>query len=193
LKLERDGKRLPISPYDPAAFVRVTDFGAWCLGLSKEKPAAAARSFEAIADKELLLVTFKGKSIERRLFLESIGEKLGEERYRVTEASFIRGCERLSDIKQRVADFKKLIEAEPSPRWTEYFASVLSRAELFAKPIPALLFPLPKDPALAKAVVSDPSLRPFIIRAEGSGIVVRSADHRKFMKALSAAGFFNEN
>ncbi len=192
LVVEKKGKMIPLSPYDAVAAVRVSDFGAWCLGLSKEKPKAEKRVFEAIADRDLLLVTFRGASLERRLLLENIGTKLGEDRYRITEASFIRTCERVKDIEQRIESFRRLIEASPSPRWEAFFASVRARASLFSSPMPAFLYPLPKDGELAKAIVIDPLIRPLILRAEGGFLVVRAADHKKFTKALADSGWFNE-
>lgn len=190
--VEKKGRALPISPYDAVRAVRVTEFGAWCLGLVKEKPPLNQGTFEALADEELLLVTFRGKSIERRLFLETIGTKLGLERYRITEASFIRGCERLRDIDQRIENFKRLIDPEPSPRWKEFFETLRARVNLFTTPVPALLYTLPKDPTLIRAVVSDPVLRSLVLRAEGGTLVVRAADQRRFMKALADIGYFNE-
>lgn len=189
--LIRSGKKIPISPYDGLTCVRVTDFGAWCLGIRASKPPRAKREYEAIADKELLLVTFKGHSLERKLFLEAVGDKLGTDRYRITEASFIRGCESKGQIEERIRKFKNLIEPEPSERWERFFATVRSRASLFADPEPALLFRLPADLSTGRFLMQDPQLRSLVIKAEGNRVVVRGKDYRKFLKLLAERGFFN--
>ncbi len=189
--LTKNGAQCPISPYDALRYIRVTAFGGWCLGITESKPDLKIAAYEAVADKELLLVTFKGRSLERKLYLEAIGDKLGTERYRITEASFIRGCDSAAGISERVEKFKKLIDAEPSPRWERFFSSVLSRVALFTAAEPAFLFSLPADPAVARLFVEDPRLRSIIVRAEGNRIAVRLNDHRKFLKLLAEHGFFN--
>lgn len=189
--LTAKGRAMPISPYDGLAYVRVTEFGAWCLGIRAEKPERPAAAYEAVADRDLLLITFKGHSLERRLYLESIGDRLGTDRYRITEASFVRGCEAKVQIEARIRKFKTLIEPAPSPRWNGFFAAVLSRASLFSDPEPALLFSLPDDPAVKRYLAEEPRLRGLAVKAEGNRVVVRQQDHRKFLKILAEGGFFN--
>jgi len=188
----KNGKAVPVSPYDAVAQIRLTDLGAWILGFSTAKPERAATIFEAIADKELLLVTFKGKSLERRLFLERIADPLGEERYRVTEASFVRTCEKAADINALIAKFRTLIDPRPSERWENFFATLKSRSGMFTVSEPALLFSLPGDAVSADSILKDPHLRALIVRAEGNRVVVRGKDHKKFMKALKERGFIND-
>lgn len=188
-RLTQAEKKKPISPYDGARLIRVTPFGLWCLDLSETRPKRAAGVFEAIADKELLLVTFRGVSPERRLFLEAIGERMGSDRFRVSETSFVRDCATIEEIKDRVARFKRLIDENPAPRWEEFFARVAARAIAFQTPESAILFPLPADPAIAKDIIDDGAFRKFILRAEGGHIAIRQKDYRKFQKALAERGF----
>jgi hypothetical protein len=91
LVLTKITKKFPLSPYDSLKTIRITQFGLWCLGLSAQKPPKPHHEYQAIADKELLLVTVQGQSLERTLYLNKIGVKLGEDRWRVSPASFIAG------------------------------------------------------------------------------------------------------
>ncbi len=187
--LTRNGKRISISPYDALTHARVTAYGRWCLGLSETKPKRTVEEFEAIADSELLLVTFRGKSLERRLFLEQIGEKMGDERFRVSEASFIRDCSTKAEIESLIQRFKKLIDAEPSPRWEELFATIRSRAGLFSRPTECYVFTLPADPRIRQIFTEDVRLRTLVIRAEGSRIVIDRDDYKRLVKILTEYGF----
>ncbi len=188
----KNGKALPTSPYAAVTQIRLTDLGAWILGFRTEKPERAATIFEAIADKELLLVTFKGKSLERRLFLERVADPLGEERYRVTEASFVRTCEKMADIDALIAKFRTLIDPRPSERWENFFAAIKRRAGLFSDSEPALLFTFSGNSRSAESIIQDPQLRALLLRTEGNRVVVRSKDHKKFLKALKERGFLND-
>ena len=187
--MKRNGSSLPISLYDGLEYVRVTEFGQWCLDLRKEKPELAAQVYEAIADDELLIVTFRGESLERRLFLERIGDKLGEERYRVSDSSFVRACTSLEELERRIAAFRKLIDPHPSPRWEAFFSTLKSKAGFLASRVSAVIFTLPGDPSIRKILVSDAKLRSIAFRAEGNRVVVQSRDYKKFAKILAEYGF----
>ena len=191
LRKETKGKKKPLSPYDGLCSVRVTALGKWCLGLSDERPEHEKIEFEAIADHDLLLVTFRGHSIERKMYLEQIGEKMGDERYRISEASFIRGCESPADIQTRITKFKKLIDSQPSPHWLEFFRSIMERAQMFSNFEAARIFSLPDDVVIRKLISTKPAIRRLILRSEGGRIVVREADIRKFFKVLAEYGFLS--
>ncbi|MDR0997789.1 MAG: hypothetical protein LBL70_01880, partial [Treponema sp.] len=72
IRLQNEKKR-PLSPYDSLKSFRVTEFGKWCLGLTEKRPERPRAVYEAIADKELFLVTVQGNSLERTVYLDKIG------------------------------------------------------------------------------------------------------------------------
>jgi hypothetical protein len=186
-----NGKMVPISPYHALAYVRVNAFGAWCLDSRDSRPETAKHEFETITDDELLLVTFRGHSLERKLFLEQIGQHLGEERYRISETTFVQGCKNVAEITKRVERFKALVDPRPSPRWMAFFDTVESRSLAFALPQACLLYNLPPDPALKKMLMEDPQMRKLVIRAEGNRIVVKVDDRKAFQKLLLKQGFLD--
>jgi hypothetical protein len=154
-------------------------------------PQPKKQVFETITDKELLLVTFKGISLERRLFLDQIGIPLGEERYRVTEASFIKGCTSPAEILKRIEKFKLLIDAEPSPRWVQFFTSVERRSTLFCHGEEVLLYTFPDDPEIRRMFATDPAFKKLLIRAEDNKVVVRKGNQKAFPKAPDEHGYLN--
>ncbi len=186
--LTRKSKRGPISPADGLAQVRITPFGAWCLGVSSEKPELSEVRYEAIADRELPLVTYRGQSLECKVFLERIGDPIGEDRYRVSEASFIRDCSSPMDIEHRIGEFHRLIAEEPAGHWEELFSRVRERARLFDLEERCVMIQLPQEPALRRLFLADSKLASLVIRAEGGRIVVRQRDYKKLRSALEAYG-----
>lgn len=185
------GKDVPISPYDGLTHIRTTPFGAWCLGFSAEKPELAAVEYEAIADSELLLVTYRGSSQECRAFLELVGTPLGEERFRITEGSFIRGCNDPAEIEKRIETFHRLICPEPAGHWLELFTRVRQGAALFLPAEECVMVQLPANPDLRRLFIDDPKIARLVTRAEGGRIVVRSGDYKKLRKALEGYGFLD--
>jgi hypothetical protein len=190
---ERAGKKTPVSVFNGLKTIKITEFGRWCMGLSDQPPKFEKNKYEAIADNELLLVTVRGKSLERTLFLDGIGEKLGPDRWRVNAATFLSGCENKSQIEERIKKFHNLIESAPAPHWEALFKTVLERAELFDRSaVNALVYRLPfGEPYEREAVaelLSDPELGDVAMRAEGGVLVVYKRNEKRFYALLASHG-----
>ena len=191
LILKKNEKMYPLTPYEGICSMKVTPFGAWCLDFTDERPAVKKGKFETIADSKLLLVTFKGLSLERKLFLEQIGDPMGTERFKISEVSFIRGCDNPVEIRSRIERFKKLIEPNPSERWLSFFSMIEQRATLFAHGEAVLLYTFPDDAAIREMFALDPAFRKIIIRAEGNRIVIKKKEQALFKKLLAGHGYLN--
>jgi hypothetical protein len=182
-------KRYHLTPYDSLKALRITEFGRWCLGLSDKRPPRPPREYHAIADRELFLVTVQGNSLERRVYLDKIGQKLGEDRWRISPASFIAGCTHERQIAERIERFKALIDPNPAPHWEQLFQKVLQRAGLFGvNRSDMLVYDLPEDQEITQELLRDPELKHLAWRAEGRMLVVASKDQRKFFALLSEHG-----
>ncbi|MDR1902140.1 MAG: hypothetical protein LBQ88_07675 [Treponema sp.] len=189
LKRSYRDKKIPISIYDSLESIRVTKFGLWCLDLTKQQPPRPRHSYQAIADKELFLVTVQGNSLERTVFLDKIGEKLGADRWRISPASFIEGCVSKDQIVDRINRFKRLIDSNPSPHWLDLFKQVTERAGLFdANQLEALVFTLPDDRRISQELLEDSDLRKIAMRAEGRLLVVPLKNQKKFFELLARHG-----
>jgi hypothetical protein len=193
-RIQKEKKR-PLSPYDSLKTFRVTEFGRWCLGLTNKRPEPPKTEYQAIADKELLLVTVQGDSLERSIYLDKIGCRLGSrtdsgtERWRISPDSFIEGCSDRTQIEERVIKFRNLIDPEPAPHWLGLFDKVINRAGLFDKILDDMLvYRLPADRNLAEELLEDREFRSLVHRAEGGLIVVPEENRRKFAEALKKHG-----
>jgi hypothetical protein len=190
LRLLRKGKTAPISAADCLSALRLTPLGRFCLGYCAERPERQTQFFEAIADSELLVVTFRGSSLERRLYLNLVATPLGEERWRFTEARFIEGCETPEKIDARIADFRRLIESEPSARWRAFFAGIKTRAAVLTALEAAVLLPLPADPEIRRIFTEHPRIRALVRRVEDGSVVVRADELPALCKLLASEGFW---
>lgn len=189
LDLVRKGKKQALCAYDCLYAFRVTELGRYCLGLSEQKPSEAAREYEAIADPDLPFVAFRGQSLEHRLFLESIGERLGQDRFRVSEVSLCAHCTNDRELAKKIADFRRLICKKPALHWESLFYRAMAKATAFASPQKAYIFSAPSDHASLQTLVQSPSLAGLFVRAEGGLIVVEEKNYRRFMKAAKALGY----
>jgi hypothetical protein len=182
-------KSEPVSIYNSIDAVRITELGKWCLGVSNERPERVEEKYEAIADKELLLVTVHGTSLERKLYLDRIGVRLDEDRWRISPESFIKDCKDEDDIKARVEQFKTLIDNKPAPHWEALFSGAVSRADLFSRSVfNASVFDLGDNIELLNDLLEDSELSGCAMRAEGRLLVVPSKSMRKFLDLLARHG-----
>jgi len=182
-------KKYPFSPYDSLKAIRVTELGRWCLGLSGKRPERPAQEYQAIADRELLLVTVQGNSLERRVYLDKIGQRLGEDRWRVSPGSFIAGCINPRQIAERIERFKLLIDPKPAPHWEQLFKKVVDRAGLFDKKrSDMLVYDLPEDREIQEELLHDPEIKRIVRRAEGRMLAVAAKNQSKFYALLAEHG-----
>ncbi len=188
--VRKGSELIPVSPYEALAGLRLTPFGAWCLDLKQEKPLRARKTSLILPDPDLLIITFKGESLEKRLFLDRIGTRLGDERYRVTDASFIAGCHTQEEIAARATRFGELVGTDIPPLWKRFLDGILKKSRVFALPQKAFIFTLPDDPEFRQAFRIDPVLKSLAIKAEGGRVAVPAGDFARLAKALEDRGFF---
>jgi len=182
-------KQYPFSIYDSLRTIRITELGRWCLGLTDERPPKPSHDYQAIADRELFLVTVQGNSLERRVYLDRIGQHLGEDRWRISPASFIAGCINKHQITDRIERFKSLIDPNPAPHWEQLFRKVIDRAGLFdVKRSDMMIFNLPEDREIQEELLRDPEIKRIIRRVEGRMVVVSARDQSKFYALLGEHG-----
>ncbi|MDR2052092.1 MAG: hypothetical protein LBP80_01640 [Treponema sp.] len=182
-------KKRPISPYDSLKTFKVTELGKWCLGLTEKRPARPKAEYQAIADRELFLVTVQGSSLERTVYLDKIGRKLGPDRWRISPDSFIAGCTAKKQIEERINKFKTLIDPEPAPHWSALFEKAMSRSGLFDNALNnMLIYPLPSEQHIVEELLRDTEFRALVYRAEGGLIIVPGENRKKFFTVLNKHG-----
>jgi hypothetical protein len=182
-------KKRPLSPYDSLKTFRVTELGKWCLGLTEKRPKRPKAEYQAIADRELLLVTVQGSSLERTVYLDKIGRKLGPDRWRISPDSFITGCVNKKQIEDRVNKFKDLIDPEPAPHWSALFEKVVNRSGLFDETLnDMLIYRLPSNQNIAEELLRNTEFRSLVYRAEGGLLIVPRENRKKFFAVLNKHG-----
>ncbi|MEI6387201.1 MAG: hypothetical protein WCQ50_11220 [Spirochaetota bacterium] len=188
-RLIKGGPPKPLSSWDGMVAARLTPLGSWCLGFAGSMPERLKDTGVVLVDPELPLLTIQGDSFGKRIFLEQIALKLGPERYRVTEASLISGCDTPAKIEKRIERFRAEIQASPPQLWEELFARVRAKSSVFTKGEPAILFALPTNAGIRALFMADKELRSLVLRVEGGYIVVRENDASRLATLLRSRGF----
>lgn len=188
--LLNNDKRTVGSVFDCLDGIRVTKLGAYCLSLLENYATPPQGTYEAIADKDLLIVTFRGTSLERKLFLDLIGNPLDLERYRIDRRSFVRGCAGFLDVQARIEKFKRLIDPDPSDRWKKFFTTLQDGVKFLDKRETAMLFYVGNNRTLLGELVAYEKLRALFYLTEGDRIVVPAQNAKKFVQLAKEEGYF---
>jgi hypothetical protein len=183
------GKNIPVSPYDSLCAVRLTEFGKWCLGLADKKPDEGTQDFEITADPSLFYVTLRGESIERRIFLDKIGTKIGDERWTINAASFLNGCVGKADIAERVRKFHALVDEAPAEHWEAFFSQLRKNAGILEeKTGEFLVYHFSPDKETRAALLDDKEFCRVARFVEGDLLLVAKSNRQKFLSALVRQG-----
>jgi hypothetical protein len=182
-------KNVPLSPYDGLCAVRLTEFGKWCLGFTETQPEENPQDFEITADPSFLYVTLRGESLERRVFLDTIGIKIGGERWTVNAASFVGGCKEKAQVTERIKKFRTLIDNHPAKHWEALFAHIEKNAGAVDERTDEFrVYQINTDKETRASLVNDATFRRMARLAEENLILVRESDRLKFLSFLANRG-----
>lgn len=187
-QIRRDRERFPLSVYDGLFAIRLTELGRWCLGLSGDRPEHTADNSRIVPDPVLPVAVLDPGSLRSRLFMETIGTRLGADRYHITEESLTRDCKSAEEMQTRVMRIRELSDSGLPPAWERRLEKALARMNSFGLPERALVFHLPPDPELFSLFDPRGGLAHLCWKAEGGRIVVPEAGLEAFAKALNLRG-----
>ncbi|MDR1096076.1 MAG: hypothetical protein LBL31_06780 [Spirochaetaceae bacterium] len=188
-KAELHNKPISVSPYDGIQTFRLTAFGKWCLGFTEQMPEEEAEHFEISADPALLYITLRGQSRERQVFLDKIGEKIGQERWTVNAASFAGGCTKKAEITERVNKFHALVDEHPAEHWETFFAQIERNAgAVTEKTGNYLVYHIDMDKETRASLMSDAEFRRAARFAEDNYVLVPKSSRQKFLSILASRG-----
>jgi hypothetical protein len=189
LNVTLNGEQSPISPYDSLCAVRLTEFGKWCLGLTDKNPDEGTQNYQITADPSLFYVTLRGESIDRRVFLDKIGTKIGDERWAINAASFLNGCTGKAAIAERVRKFHTLVAEAPAEHWETFFFRLRKNAGIVEeKTGDFLVYHFTPDKETRAALLADEEFRQVAYFAEGNLLLVPKSARQKFLSVLASRG-----
>lgn len=188
--VRRKGKPY-VSVFDGLRYVRLSRLGAYVLGKSGAYAAAVEAPTARLAlDDRRLLITLEGEDKLKTLTLEKIGEPISESAFRVTHASFLKGCNNEADIQQKMKLFREQISDDPPAVWTDFLKNIQVRINPLTRAGNTVLYKLKPDPELISLVATDPILKEHILKAEDYHIAVENKHLRTVMDRLASFGYF---
>lgn len=181
------------SCYDGLRYVRLTPLGQYAMGITTTyTPEACADEKPAFEiDDQRLMVKVLDPDTPLRPLLSDMAEKITPSLYLVTYDSFLRGCCGVDDVQNKVKLFRQFVSDQQVDIWTHFFEQVTSRCH----PMETIqtgyhMFSVPSDNLdLQRLILTEPSVRQYVVKVENYMILVKNTDLRPFANALRKFGY----
>lgn len=181
------------SPFDALRYVRLTTLGRYVYGHVKDytPPVAVNQDnpFE-LADDRLLIKVLNPAS-PRLFLLEQFAQPVAPTLYKVDEKQFLREVNTKSELEVKIKLFKRTFGKSLSSIWTDFFANLLMRCEAFTTPGKTYVIRRinKADLRLQEIILTDPRLKPYVLRAESFLILIERSHAPEFDKIMREYGY----
>jgi hypothetical protein len=186
------GKDPFLSPFDGLKYIRLTELGAFIIGLKSDFQATtpAEKTFKITLDEKNLLIFLEGEDHIKRIVLEKVGEKINTNCYRINSKSFLHDCRTKEDIQKKIALFTQHISKKPAPNWQEFFQQIEEKINPLKYRADLLVFQINPNSELLQLFVKDEVLKECILKAEDYNILIEQKNLNKIKKRLEEFGYF---
>ena len=180
------------SPASGIKQIRLTELGKYALGLSDKynyKSAVSRDWFKLDPDHLIVFSTSADNPYES--LLAEIATPIGGGRYRIDSGSFLKKCNTLSDVKDKINFFKDYICSDLPAVWKEFFNSLKSHCNPLSRENVdyAVLKIDGENPELVRLLTSNAQLRKMILLVEGQRFLIKKEDMKQFVDIMKDNGF----
>lgn len=184
-----------LTPYSNLKYVKLTSLGKFVLGKQSDyTPVEIKKPTEYFeVDKERLLIRalfIDGENPYEGL-LSNIAEPIGNHRYHVTPAAFLKNCENLTDVEAKEDFFHKNVCEKPSEVWDDFFHKMIMRCYPLQSPDNSYyVYKIEKNNGeLLKIIATDKYIKEHTLRAEGYHLLIERKALDTVKKHLKNYGF----
>ena len=181
------------SYYDGLQYVRLTELGKYAFGITDSyMPLFTEDNDPAFElDSQRLLIKVLRADTPFIPLLKDFAESITPSLYRVSYDSFLKGCTNATSVKQKVKLFRQYICSKQPAVWKQFFKEVEERINPFSSPDSqyTLMRLSPDDRELQRLVLTEPSIRKYVLKAENYMILVKTDEMKQFANALRKFGY----
>lgn len=181
------------SYYDGLQYVRLTELGKYVLGIINSYTPQLSDDNEPafeLDDKRLLIKVLRTDSPFVPL-LKDFADSISPSLYRASYESFLKGCNDGDSVEQKVKMFRQYICNKQPAVWKQFFKEMTERINPFLKPDNkyTLLRLSPDDRELQRLILTEPSIRKYVLKAENYMILIKIDDIKPFANAMRKFGY----
>ncbi|BDU51376.1 hypothetical protein [Haliovirga abyssi] len=176
--------------FDNIKYVKLTKLGEYVFGLRDDYEIQTKEDVKIELDTKRLVINFKGEDNLKKVFIESIADKIGENMYKVDFDSIFRNVLNAEDMKNNIQNFKNYIEKDLPENWKIFFENLEKRLNPIVETTEYKVFEIDKNKELIKLLTKDSYLKKYILKAEDYKILVKNKDINRVKKKLKEYGFY---
>lgn len=185
------------STYGFLTHLRLTPLGAYVLGKSRKYEAQGivvhkvTEYFDVDTERLMIRAVDIDGSNPYEGILQQWGEAIGNRRYRVTPATFLKDCHDTDDIQLKINNFKANLCPAPPPVWQTFFNDMLTRCRPFQKPERQYVLKRvdPSALALQQAIKGNAYIRKHTLLVERHYLLIELAAVERVRAELRNEGF----
>jgi hypothetical protein len=122
--------------------------------------------------------------------LANYTDKVGANRYAVSNESFLKSVTNKKDLKLKIDLFKQVINCDLPPNWQTFFVSLDKKINPLTAVNEVLVFKIPSDdPEFVKLLIQNPEIKKLLIKAEDYQIIVLQKDYATLRNKLKSFGY----
>ena len=181
-----------VSPMERIRQIRLTELGKYAIGLSDKYIAQSTVSQDWFRlDPDHLIVFSTSANNPYESLLAEIATPIGGGRYRIDSGSFLKKCNTLSEVKDKINFFKEYICSDLPAVWKQFFDNLKSHCNPLTKnDVAYILLKIDGDnPELVRLLTSNPKLRNMILLVEGQRFLIKKEDMKQFADIMKENGF----
>jgi hypothetical protein len=183
-----------ITSYDGLRAIRLTDLGAYVLGLKPELAESIVKHEAKVTlDEKHLILYLEGEDPVKSMMLEKIGEPLNPTCFKVTFQSFLKGCSSQEEIQNRLKFFNQYVSKKPPENWKKFIDTVSKKMNPLSAETTFAVFKIEPERELVELISRDEVLRKCVIKAENFRILIETQNLKKVKKRLEEFGYFIDN
>jgi hypothetical protein len=179
------------SVYDGIKAVRLTNLGAYILGLKQEYEAPTVKqSYNLIFSTDNLIILAEGETNITDNLLVNYADKVSSNRYAVSNESFLKNVGSKKELKIKIDIFKQVISNQLPPNWKEFFSNLDQKVHPLTQVDEVMVFKIPtNDPELIKLLIQNQAIKKLLIKAEDYQIIVLKKDYPTLRTKLKTYGY----
>lgn len=179
------------TPVDLLKAVRLTDLGAYLIGISDKYEIKNTKKDELklIFGETDLTIKIQTDDKISSMFLDYFAEKINDKSYKLTYTSFLKDCKTLKDLKNKIALFKKEYGTTYPKIWSGFFDEIIRKHSPFIINTDYVIYDIKQDRELINILVNDEIIKKNILKVENSKIAIKKDDMNKVKKRLEEFGY----
>ncbi|WP_300393328.1 hypothetical protein [Fusobacterium sp.] len=179
-----------LSKFDGLKAVKFTNLGKYIFDRQEKYDFKEEEEGQAILEDDRLIITIIGDSPIKVLFLESIGIRIADNKFKITQESFLKKVTSKKVLLEKIDEFKKKINYDLNDLWKKFFKELLDKME-YVQLVPEYrVLKLEQDKTLINIITKDRRLSNIILKAENFHILIKEENIEKLAEILKENGYF---